>query len=258
MEYLSKWFDLTGQAALVTGASRGIGKALAMALAAAGAEVACLATRVENAAGTVEEIRKGGGRAIALGGDVSLEEDVSAAVAATLGAFSRLDILVNNAGFLLEKPFAEISLGEWNRLMDVNVNGMFLFARAAAYEMVRLGRGGSIVNVGSTFGKIGVTSCAAYCTSKAAIDGLTRSLAVEYARQGVRVNCIAPGYIATDLNQEYLRNEKARKVILSKIPLRRVGQPGELGPLVVFLCARGGGFITGQTIYADGGEVIAW
>lgn len=258
MEYLSKWFDLTGQTALVTGASRGIGKALAMALASAGAEVACLATRVENVAGTVDEIRKGGGRAIALGGDVSREEDVSAAVAAAVGAFSHLDILVNNAGFLLEKSFAEISLGEWNRLMDVNVNGMFLFARAVASEMVRSGRGGSIVNVGSTFGKIGVTNCAAYCTSKAAIDGLTRSLAVEYACQGVRVNCIAPGYIATDLNREYLQNEKALKVILSKIPLRRFGQPEELGPLVVFLCARGGAFITGQTIYADGGEVVAW
>src|ERR1017187_3943733 len=231
MEPLKDWFDLTGQVALVTGASRGIGRALALALASAGAQVACLATRVENAESTVTKIRDSGGTALAIGGDVSVEEDVAAAVDATLRTFSRLDILINNAGVLLGKPFAEISLSEWKRVQDVNVTGMFLCARIALAEMVRAGRGGRIVNMGSTAGRIAPPRFVDYCTSKAAIDGLTRPLATEYARHGIRVNCIAPGYVATDLNRKPLEDEKIRKAVLSRIPLRRVAMPEELGPL---------------------------
>jgi NAD(P)-dependent dehydrogenase (short-subunit alcohol dehydrogenase family) len=257
MEPLRNWFDLTGQVALVTGASRGIGRALACALASAGAQVACLATKAANAEDTVAKIQKSGGEALALGGDVAVEADVAAAVDATLQAFSHLDILINNAGILLEKSFADISLSEWKRIQDVNVTGMFLCARLVLAEMVRAGRGGKLVNIGSTAGRIAPPRFVDYCTSKAAIDGLTRSLATEYARYEIRVNCIAPGYVATDLNRKPLADEKIKKAILSRIPLRRVAMPEELGPLAVLLCSRGGEYITGQTIYVDGGQVIS-
>lgn len=257
MESIGNWFALTGQVALVTGASRGIGQALAESLASAGAKVACLATRVENAEDTVSRIRDSGGQALALGGDVAAEADVAAAIENTLRAYSRLDILINNAGILLQKPFSEISLAEWKRVQEVNVTGTFLCARLVLAEMVRARRGGKIVNIGSTAGRIAPPRFVDYCTSKAAIDGLTRSLATEYARFGIRVNCIAPGYVATDLNRKSLEDEKIKKAVLSRIPMRRVAQPEELGPLTILLCSRGGEYITGQTIYVDGGQVVA-
>jgi NAD(P)-dependent dehydrogenase (short-subunit alcohol dehydrogenase family) len=258
MEPMSGWCDLSGQVALVTGASRGIGRGVALALAAAGAKVACHATKASNCTQTVEQIKEIGGTAFAVGGDASREEDVAGVVEATRASFDRIDILVNNAGYLLAKPFKDISASEWRAQMDVNVTGMYLFARKVLAEMVQAGRGGSVVNMGSTFGALGVKECVAYCTTKAATDAFTRSLAVEYARYGVRVNCIAPGYIETDLTKAALDNEKVAKAIISKIPLRRIGTPDDIGPLTAFLCSKAASFMTGQTIYVDGGEGIAW
>lgn len=243
--------------ALVTGTSRGIGRAIAVALGTAGAAVACAARSLEQAEATAARIRTGGGAARAFRLDVTRPEEITATVQAVEEALGPLDVLVNNAGITLRKKTVDLTDEEWEQVLTTNLTAMFRCARAVAPSMMARG-GGRIINVGSMWGRMGVPQYTAYCVSKAGVDALTRCLAVEWARHGIRVNCLAPGYIRTDFSIEAVADERIRALILSKIPLRRLGEPEEVGPLAVYLASPAAEFMTGQVIYLDGGQTASW
>jgi NAD(P)-dependent dehydrogenase (short-subunit alcohol dehydrogenase family) len=243
--------------ALVTGASRGIGRAIAVALGAAGAAVACAARSRDQVDAAAAEITAAGGRARALRLDVTRSEQIAVGVEEIEGALGPIDVLVNNAGITMEKKTTEVTDEDWDAVLATNLTSMFRCARAVAPGMMRLERG-KIINIGSMYGIIGVPRYAAYCASKAAVDGLTRSLAAEWARHGIRVNCLAPGYMNTDISRAALADEKTRALFLSKVPARRIGEPEEVGALAVYLASPASDFMTGQTVYLDGGQTMAW
>ena len=248
---------LAGRTALVTGAGRGLGRAIALALGRAGAAVACAARSPGQLGAAAGEIEAAGARALALGLDVTRAEQITAAVQEAETRLGPIDILVNNAGVTLEKKTVELTDEEWDTVVATNLTAMFRCARAVAPGMIRRGHG-KIINVGSMYGVIGVARYAAYCASKAAVDGLTRSLAVEWARHGMQVNCLAPGYINTDIPRAALADERTRAVFLSKVPARRIGEPEEVGALAVYLASPASDFMIGQTLYLDGGQTIGW
>ena len=246
---------LGGRVALVTGAGRGLGRALALALGGAGATVACAARSTDQLEVTVARIREAGGAAHAFRLDVTRSDEVAAVVAAIERALGPIEILVNNAGKIMEKSTHEMTDQEWESMLATNLTSMFWCARAVAPSMIARGRG-KIINIGSMWGRVGVSRHTAYCVTKAGADALTRCLAVEWARHGIQVNCLAPGYTATDFNQELLTDEKLRRRVLSRIPARRVAEPDELGPLAVYLASPASNFMTGQTLYLDGGQGV--
>jgi len=248
------WFSVKGRVALVTGASRGIGRAIALALGAAGAAVACCARSKEQVEETAGEM---GTPVVGVTGDVSRRDDAERVVDTARERFGRLDILVNNAGITLEKKTVEVTDEEWELVLTTNLTSMFRLARAVAPGMIDRGLG-KIINIGSMYGAIGVPRYAAYCASKAAVEALTRSLGAEWARHGIQVNCLAPGYMNTDIPRAALGDEKKRGFFLSKVPARRIGEPEEVGPLAVYLASAASDFMTGQTVYLDGGQTIAW
>jgi len=244
---------LAGRVALVTGAGRGIGQAIAQALGGAGATVACAARSLDQVEAAAAAIRQNGGTASAFRLDVARAEDIAAQLEAIAQALGPIDILVNNAGINLQKRSLELTDEEWERVLATNLTSMFRLARAVAPSMIARG-GGRIINIGSMWGRVGMPQFLAYCVSKAGADALTRCLAVEWARHGIRVNCLAPGYIRTDFSVSEMADEKTRALILSRIPLRRLGEPAEVGSLAVYLASPASDFMTGQTIYLDGGE----
>ncbi|MBI2525844.1 MAG: SDR family oxidoreductase [Candidatus Rokubacteria bacterium] len=249
--------SLQGRVALVTGASRGLGRALALALGAAGAAVACAARSVEGVEDTAACIREAGGQARAFPLDVTRGDQIAATVAAVEEGLGSLDILVNNAGINLEKRFVELTDADWEEILGTNLTAMFRCCRAVAPSMIARGRG-KIINVGSMWGRLGVPRYSAYCVSKAGVDALTRCLAIEWARHNIQVNCLAPGYLRTDFSREKMMEPRVRDLILSKIPARRLAEPDEMGPLAVYLASSGSDFMTGQTVYIDGGETVTW
>jgi len=248
---------LAGRIALVTGASRGLGRAIAEAIAAAGATVACAARSETEVETTASRIRERGGHAQAFRLDVTRAEEIAATVSAVEAALGPVHVLVNNAGVTLEKKTLDVTDDEWERVLATNLTAMFRLARAVAPGMIERGRG-KIINVGSMYGRLGVARYAAYCASKAAVDGLTRSLAVEWARHGIQVNCLAPGYMNTEIPRAAMADERTRALFLSKVPARRIGEPEEVAALAVYLASPASDFMTGQTVYLDGGQTIAW
>jgi 2-deoxy-D-gluconate 3-dehydrogenase len=254
---LAKSFSLEGRVALVTGASRGIGRAIALALAAAGAAVACGARTRDQVDAVAREISGAGGRAAAFTLDVTRPADIVAVVADVERQLGGIDVLVNNAGVTFDKKSIDVTDEEWDAVVATNLTSMFRCARAVAPGMIARGRG-KIINIGSMYGIIGVARYAAYCATKAAADGLTRSLATEWARHGIQVNCLAPGYVNTDIPKAALADEKTRALFLSKVPARRIAEPEDVGPLAVYLASSASDHMTGQTVYLDGGQTIAW
>jgi NAD(P)-dependent dehydrogenase (short-subunit alcohol dehydrogenase family) len=248
---------LAGRVALVTGAGRGLGRAIARAVGRAGAAVACAARSRDQVDAAAAEIEATGARALALGLDVTRTDQITAAVEEAEARLGPIDILVNNAGITLERKTVELTDEEWDSVLATNVTAMFRCARAVAPGMIRRGHG-KVINVGSMYGVIGVARYAAYCASKAAVDGLTRSLAVEWARHGIQINCLAPGYMNTDIPRAALADERTRALFLSKVPARRIGEPEEVGALAVYLASPASDFMTGQTLYLDGGQTIGW
>ena len=240
--------DLSGHTALVTGAARGIGLTIATALVERGANVALI--DVADPSG----FRKPEG-SLLVQADVSRPDDVRRAIEATVAAFGGLDILVNNAGICPLSPFAEITEAEWDRVLAVNLKGAFLCCQAALPHLTQAGRRGRIINIASVGGQMGGLLVGAhYAASKAGLIGLTKSVAKEYAARGVLANCVAPGFIETDMTAAL--PSEARTALLEGIALGRLGRPEDIAAAVLFLASDLASYITGQVLVVDGGMVI--
>jgi NAD(P)-dependent dehydrogenase (short-subunit alcohol dehydrogenase family) len=256
--YLAGLFGLDGEVALVTGGGGSVGEVTAVALARAGAAVV-LADRDRAAAERVAAaVQAAGGRALAVDADVTDEAAVDAMVARTLAAFGRLDVLVNNAAINVRKRPEELALAEWRRVLDVNVTGYFLCARAAGRVMLARGAG-RVINVASIMGFRGsaVTPNLAYATSKGAVVNFTRTLAGEWASRGVRVNGIAPTYLRTPLTERLFADPALAGRIAARTPMGRPGEPGDLVGAMLFLASPASALVTGHVLAVDGGW-LAW
>jgi 2-deoxy-D-gluconate 3-dehydrogenase len=250
MSRILEEFQLDGKAALVTGASRGLGQAMALALADAGANVA--AVDIGACAETQECIEKLGRKCSVFQADIAAPGAAQMLVEETTAAFGRLDILVNNAGIIRRAPFLEFAEKDWDDVMNVNIRALFLLSQAAARVMVKQGRG-KIINIASMLSFQGGIRVPSYTASKSAVMGLTRLLACELGPLGINTNAIAPGYMATD-NTKALREDPERnKAILERIPMGRWGRPEDLRGIVVFLASTASDYINGYTVAVDGG-----
>jgi len=248
-------FDLTGKVALITGASSGIGKSSAIALATQGSKVVLAARRIDKLNALVDELKSLGREAIAVQMDVTKKDQIAAAVAKTVETFGRLDILLNNAGVAEFVPFLDMTEEQWDKTIDTNLKGYFLVAQAAAREMAKH-NWGRIVNIASiASGGVGVgfPSIAHYCASKGGVIAMTEALAIELAPMGILVNCIGPGVIETEMTQDLLKDPKQAEGLLARAPLKRAGKPEEIAAGVVFLSSQEAGYTTGATLYIDGG-----
>lgn len=251
-------FDLRGQVALVTGGNSGIGLGMAEALAGAGSDVAIWGTnQSKNDAAEKRLVELGGGRARAFRCDVGSEEEVAAAFAATLEEFSKVDACFANAGVSgAPVGFTNITLEEWHRVLRVNLDGAFFTLKAAASHLVERGEGGSLVVTSSLSSMEGQPRSEQYGASKGALNALVRGLAVEFARHRIRANAIVPGWIETPMTDSLLNWETFERKVLSRVPLRRWGQPEDFGPIAVLLASPASEYLTGQTIVIDGGYSI--
>ena len=248
-------FDLSGKVALVTGASSGIGRASALALAAQGARVVVASRRLDQLQALVAEIKNHGHDALAAQMDVTKKPEVEGAVAAAVKAFGRLDILLNNAGVAEFAPFLDLTEAQWDKTIDTNLKGYFLAAQAAAREMAknRWGRIIMISSIASAGVGVGFPQIAHYCASKGGVIGLTEALADELAPMGILVNAIGPGVIKTDMTHDMLKDPKQAEALLSRAPMKRAGTPEEIAAAVVYFASDEASYTTGTTLYVDGG-----
>ena len=245
-------FDVRDKVALVTGAARGLGRACAIALAHAGADVVLGYRDARADGGTTEAIRALGRRALPLQMDVTRGAEIEAAVAEAERTFGRIDILVNNAGIGPPNPAEAVTEADFDRTLDVNLKGTFFVSQAVGRLMIRQ-RGGRIVNLASQAGFVALPTESVYCMTKAAIAHLTKCLAVEWACHGINVNAVAPTFIATPGTVKWLADDTFRADLLSRIPLGRVGQAVDVAGAVVFLASPASALITGTTLLIDGG-----
>lgn len=248
-------FDLTGRVALLTGASQGLGRGFATTLARKGARVCVAARSLGKLEALAREIAAQGGEAHAVAMDVLDAASVARAVAEAEQALGPIDILVNNAGVAVQKPFLEQTEADWDAVLGANLKGAFLVAQAIARGMCERRRG-SIVNIASMLGFGTITQLSPYAASKGGLVQLTRNMALELARYEVRVNAIAPGYIATDMTEEFFRSPQGLKIIAG-IPTRRIGRPEELDGPLLLLASDAGRYMTGSTVLVDGGFLLA-
>jgi len=245
-----------GKVALVTGAGRGMGRAVAMRLGRAGALIVVAELNPEHGVEVAEEIRAAGGRAIAFSADVSRVDDVARLFADAVKACGTIDILVNNAGIGVAKPILEYTEEDWDRQMGVNVKGVFFCSQAAARLMIPR-RQGKIVNFASTSAFVSSSHPGiAYDTSKGAVRQMTVSMAAELAPHGINVNAVAPGTTATEMTKSSLSTKEGLAWQLARIPMGRIGQPDDISAVVLFLCSPEATYITGHTLVADGGWLL--
>jgi NAD(P)-dependent dehydrogenase (short-subunit alcohol dehydrogenase family) len=246
-------FDLTGRTALITGAAGGLGTVFAHALAGAGAAVALVGRRVEPLARLAADVAAASGRpAVALAADVTDEAAVYALVGAATAALGPVDILVNSAGINIRRPGVDYDLADWQRVLQVNLTGPFLCARAFAPAMLARGWG-RVINVSSMLGQVGLAERSAYTATKGGLLNLSRTLALEWAGRGVTVNTLAPGPFMTELNRPLLNNPAAYQAFVDRIPLGRWGEPDELAGPILFLASPASSFMTGAVLTVDGG-----
>lgn len=246
--------SLEGKIAVVTGASRGIGKAISLMFAREGADIACVATSEANAEGTRDEIRGLGRRALAIGARVEESAQVASLFEQVQSGLGPLDILVNNAGVVGPKPILEMSEADWDHQLGVNAKGPFLCAQAAARQMSAQGKPGCIINISSIAGTNAFPNRIGYCASKAALNHMTRVMALEWAELGIRVNCIAPGYILTDIFKNLAaQGILDQKAMEGRIPQRKLGEVDDIARAAVYLAEDGAKYVTGSVLSVDGG-----
>ncbi|MEW6555658.1 MAG: SDR family oxidoreductase [Actinomycetota bacterium] len=246
-------FDLTGRVAVVSGAGRGIGKAIALALARAGADVAVFSRTEEQFRATAADIEELGRRSLGMRVDVSKADDVKAMVDAVMEAFGRIDILVNNAGLNpMYCRVEQVDEDDYDMVMDVNVKGVFLCSKFVVPVMKEQGKG-CIINVASAAGHVALYKCGPYSASKGAVVQLTKTMAVELAPFNIRVNALCPGFATTDMTDELLQSPREGERILSHIPMGRVAEPEEMAPAAVFMASDGASYMTGSSLIVDGG-----
>jgi NAD(P)-dependent dehydrogenase (short-subunit alcohol dehydrogenase family) len=249
----TKQFSLEGKVAIVTGSSRGIGRAIAEGFAAAGAGVAVNGRNPENTRSVADAIAGTGARSLAVAGDVSKSADVQRVIDETVKAFGRLDILVNNAGISpYYKPAETMTEAEWDDIININLKGVFLCCQAAGRVMIPQ-KSGRIINMSSIAGKVALPRLVAYTSAKGAINSLTRVLAVEWAPYGILVNALAPGYIETDLTRGLRENPKRMESMLRQIPLGRLGTPDDIVGAAIYLASDAASYVTGSILDIDGG-----
>jgi NAD(P)-dependent dehydrogenase (short-subunit alcohol dehydrogenase family) len=261
----SSLFDISGRVALVTGASRGIGRAIAQGLAEAGASIALCSRKQADLLQIAEELRALGARAEVFPADLARVAEIQALVRDVLGRMGQIDILVNVAGVNRRRPSTEITEQDWDTVLDLNLKGLFFTSQAVGRYWIETrrfapehGRGkGKIINIGSIAGDKGSRRRAPYTASKSGVLGVTRALAVEWAIEGICVNCIAPGYIETDLTKPLFDDPTFSTSFHGRVPMGRRGYPADLVGAAVFLAAPASDYLTGQTITVDGGFLIA-
>lgn len=242
--------DLKGQNAIVTGASQGLGKAIAIALGASGAKVACVARNAEKLAATVAAIKEAGGDGEAITCDVSSRESIEKVVDTVADDWGKVDILVNNAGITKDNLLPAMSDEQWDDVITVNLRGTFLFTRAASQRMMRA-RYGRIINISSVSGLIGNAGQTNYSASKAGVIGMTRSLAKELGKRKVTVNAVAPGFIESEMTEKL--GDTILGEVKKRIPANRIGSPDDVAACVLFLASGAAGYVTGQVLTVDGG-----
>ncbi len=248
-------FDLTGKTALVTGASSGLGEHFARVLAAAGARVVVAARRAERLARLVKDLQDQGYQALAVTMDVTDADSVDAGFVEAEALFGTVDILINNAGIGEGVPFLKMTEGNWRSMLDTNLDGAWRVAHRASVAMAKSGQGGSIVNIASILGLRVGQGLSHYAVAKAGVVQLTKAMAIELARDKIRVNAIAPGYFRTEMNNDYFESEKGQQYIKEKVPMRRLGQLEELSGPLLLLASEAGAFMTGTVINVDGGHL---
>lgn len=249
-------FSLTGRVALVTGASRGIGRAIALALAEAGADVALASRTAADLQAVADRVRAVGRRALSLPTDVTDRRQIEQMISKTVSALGRIDVLVNAAGVPHRKPTVELIEADFDQVYDVNIKAVtFCCAEAGRYFLNQ--GSGNVINICSLTTTIGLPGRSLYGPTKGAVGQLTKALAVEWGPKGIRVNAIAPGWIVTDLSRAALADPAWRQRVLDRTPLGRLGQPEDLGGIAVFLASDAAAFLTGQIVYVDGGYVVS-
>jgi len=245
---------LQGKVAIVTGASKGIGKGIAVRYAQEGASVVLASRSVDSLEAIAADICSQGGNALALPLDVTQHESIEEVVAKTVAKFGFLDIMVNNAGISMVKPSEELAVDDWQRALNTDLSGLFYGCQCAARQMIRQGKGGAIINVTSVYGLVAAPGRAAYCSSKAAANMLTKVLAIEWAKNNIRVNALAPGYIRTELVQEIIDSGTLKpELIVRRTPLGRLGEVADILGMAVYMAGDEASFMTGTIVNIDGG-----
>jgi NAD(P)-dependent dehydrogenase (short-subunit alcohol dehydrogenase family) len=249
------YFDLTGKTAIITGGSKGLGEQMAHALAEVGADLALISRTQADLDKVAADVRAATGRrVIGVAADVTKEADIAAMVQQVMAEFGKIDILVNNAGMGGTTPILDLQEVEWDRYMNLNLKGPVLCSKHVGVEMIKRQQG-TIINVSSLFAKIVARYMSAYAATKTALVSFTRTLALEWARYNIRVNALCPGYFETPMNEDFWQT-KGGKGIIERIPMQRVGDPQEIKPAIIFLASDANTFMTGSTLFVDGGHSL--